>query len=124
MKIWGAVAAYLAVQGLIVVAMLLMAFIGFAAVFTQWLMLSLGFSEEVASYGMTASTFIAIYLAFQMYSAVKYRKWYDNNAHNPDSIDGYARDAGGGAAHEERLRGWLLSPLIQFLLPKHFAQSF
>lgn len=74
MKIWGAIAAYLAVQGLIVVAMLLMAFIGFAAVFTQWLMLSLGFSEEVASYGMTASTFIAIYLAFQMYSAIKYRK--------------------------------------------------
>ena len=74
MKIWGAIAAYLAVQGLIVVAMLLMAFIGFAAVSTQWLMLSLGFSEEVASYGMTASTFISIYLAFQMYSAVKYRK--------------------------------------------------
>ena len=74
MKIWGVIAAYLAVQGLIVVAVFLMMFVAFAAMFTQWIIISLGFSEEVASYGMTASTFISIYIAFQMYSAVKFRK--------------------------------------------------
>ena len=73
-SIWGVIVTYLAVQGLVIAAMILMMFVAFAAVFTNWLMTSIGFSEEVASYGMTASTFISIYIAFQIYSAVKYRK--------------------------------------------------
>ena len=73
-SIWGVIVTYLAVQGLVIAAMILMMFVAFAAVFTNGLMTSIGFSEAVASYGMTASTFISIYIAFQIYSAVKYRK--------------------------------------------------
>lgn len=70
-KLKGFIVSYLAVNGLLLAAPFFLVLVSMPAVFVGAVLSKMGVSEEISQFGMLGTVFVSIYLAFNIYSAIR-----------------------------------------------------
>ena len=70
-KIKSFIVSYLAVKVFLLAAPFFLVLVSMPAVFVGGVLTKMGVSEEIAQFGMLGTVFVSIYLAFNIYSAIR-----------------------------------------------------